>query len=265
MSIIETIQERKSVRSFTGELLSTEFTDKLRQYIKQLSAPFGAEARIELVSSRLGEQAVKLGTYGVISGANHFLVLIIKDDTKSVVGGGYMFEQLILYCTQLGLGTCWLGATFKQDDFLSRIQLEKGERLAIISPVGYKREKRRLLESIMRAGAGSDGRKPFEALFFEDTFKKPLSKEEAGDYSIPLEMVRLAPSGSNKQPWRVVKEGKLFHFYHQPTVFSLNDIGIALCHFELTCKELGLKGGLQIVDKVPHAKNVRYIISWLSE
>lgn len=266
MSIIEIIKERKSVRSYTGELLRTEIADKLANYIKQLSAPFGVKARIELVSTNMGEQPVKLGTYGVISGANHFLGLIIeKNNPLAEISGGYIFEQAVLYCTELGLGTCWLGATFNSKDFLQQIQLEESETLTIISPVGYKREKRRLLDSIMRAGAGSDNRKAFETLFFKDDFETSLYKEEAKEYETPLEMLRLAPSASNKQPWRIVRENNMFHFYHQPNRFSLNDIGIALCHFEQTCKELNLKGKLQRLNNTSSAKGLEYTMSWISE
>lgn len=266
MSIIEIIKERKSVRSYTGELLSTERLEKVSNYIKQRSAPFGAKARIDLVSSDTGEQPVKLGTYGVISGANHFLALIIeKDHPLAEISGGYIFEQAILYCTDLDLGTCWLGGTFNSKEFLRQLQLEENEKLTIISPVGYKREKKRLLDSMMRAGAGSDHRKAFETLFFKNTFKISLSKEEAKEYVVPLEMVRLAPSASNKQPWRILKENTMFHFYHQPNSFSLNDIGIALCHFELTCKELNLKGSFQRVKDAPSTNGLKYAMSWCAE
>lgn len=172
MSIIDIIKKRKSVRSYTGELLSIALVGKVSNYIKQLSAPFGAKARIELVSTTMGEQPVKLGTYGVISGVNHFLALILeKDNPLAEIAGGYIFEQAVLYCTELGLGTCWLGATYNSKDFLQQILLEESEMLTIISPVGYKREKRRLLDSIMRAGAGSDNRKAFDTLFFKDSFE----------------------------------------------------------------------------------------------
>ena len=69
----------------------------------------------------------------------------------------------------------------------------------------------------------------------------------------------MAPSASNKQPWRVVRRGADWHFYLQRTkgygkgspLFAVLrladlqrvDLGIALCHFELTARESGLTGG----------------------
>ena len=262
MSIIETIKERNSVRSYSGERLSSDLITQIENYTKQLTAPFGAKARIELIDAKLGDEPVKLGTYGVISGASHFLALIIdKNDPMAETSGGYIFEQAILYCTALKLGTCWLGGTFSAKDFSKQIHLKENDKLTIISPVGYKREKKRLIDSIMRTGAGSNKRKAFETLFFDENFDTPYGQNLT--YSIPLEMIRLAPSATNKQPWRVLKEGNFFHFYHIPNRFSLIDLGIALCHFEQTCKELNLTGEFKILDTVPMTKDLKYQISWI--
>ena len=51
-----------------------------------------------------------------------------------------------------------------------------------------------------------------------------------------------------------------------PGIFELNtiDIGIAVCHFDLSAKELGIQGEWKIVD--PHhitPKNLKYVISWI--
>jgi nitroreductase len=78
-------------------------------------------------------------------------------------------------------------------------------------------------------------------------------------YTRALEMVRLAPSASNKQPWRMVREKNtdVFHLFLQRTKgyhennskwFGLMDMqrvdmGIAMSHFELACREEGVEGG----------------------
>ena len=264
-AITETIKERKSVRSYTGEPLSTELKQDIINYINQLVLPFGTKARIKLISTSIDNQPLKLGTYGVISGAKDFLLLLSEKGLMQEVGAGYMFEQVVLHCTQLGLGTCWLGGTVKRTDFLAQIKAENNEELIVISPVGYKREKKTLVDSIFRAGAGSDKRKPFGALFFKDNFATPLTEAAAGNYETPLQMLRLAPSASNKQPWRVVLQNNIFHFYCSAGHFSTNDVGIALCHFELTCQELGLKGNFETRTNTPSQKGIEYVISWIPQ
>ena len=92
MNIVETIQKRRSVRTYTGEPLRDEHIDQMKQYINQLETPFGAKARIELLSANSDGKPVKLGTYGSIKGACNYLALIYEEspfaetaDRKSVV------------------------------------------------------------------------------------------------------------------------------------------------------------------------------------
>lgn len=177
---------------------------------------------------------------------------------------GYLFEQVVLFCTSLGLGSCWLGGTLKKSDFANQLQIKEDEQLRIVSPVGYPAGKTKWLDRLMRSGAGSDHRKSFETLFFDQNFETPLTSQNAGRYETVLQMVRLAPSASNSQPWRIVKSGKQFHFYdHINSRFSAIDLGIALCHFGEICKELRLNGKFEILEDRPlSAKNSRYVISW---
>ena len=93
-------------------------------------------------------------------------------------------------------------------------------------------------------------------------------------------MVRKGPSASNKQPWRVVKEGNLWHFYLQRTpgyrermlvrLFTVADMqrldmGIAMCHFELMARDLGLAGKWQV--RQPNLElsdeHTEYLVSWV--
>ena len=125
------------------------------------------------------------------------------------------------------------------------------------------------------------GKKPgLSSIYYSLAVPQPLPPEDAGMYVQPLEMVRLAPSASNKQPWRVIKHGDRWHFYLQRTpnygrgslVFNLLrladlqrvDMGIALCHFEYTARELGLKGGWKQLDPQLETPldGVTYVVSW---
>lgn len=85
-------------------------------------------------------------------------------------------------------------------------------------------------------------------------------------------MVRIAPSASNKQPWRIVMDGNNFHFflcrnkgYGKALGFDIQrlDIGIAMCHFESVMNELGFLGKWN--DKNPgliHSAALEYIVSF---
>jgi len=40
-------------------------------------------------------------------------------------------------------------------------------------------------------------------------------------------------------------------------------MGIALCHFELSCKELGIEGKFEVLNEYPHHEELKYVISWI--
>jgi nitroreductase len=265
MNIIETIQKRRSVRTYNGEPLREEHLTQIKQYINQLQAPFGVNARIELISENFNENPVKLGTYGWVKGAREYLVLIYEDAPFAETAAAYMFEQIVLFCTDLGLGTCWLGGSFSHSDFKKQVGLHPNEKLKIVSPVGYAIDRKRFLEKyIIQADKKHSSRKPFGELFFDEHFDNPLTEATAGHFLKPLEMVRLAPSANNKQEWRVLLDDKALHFYKKPyPMFDAIDMGIALCHFELTCKELGLDGKFEILKDFPENDKLKYVISWI--
>lgn len=268
MLLEEVIKNRKSVRSYSGQVLKKEHVDSINQYIATLEQPFGGNARIELISTNSDNKVVKLGTYGVISDAKDFLTLVYEPGPLAEQNAGYLFEQVVLFCTSLGLGTCWLGGTLKKSDFAKQIQIKKNEIFSIVSPVGYPGEKMRFLEKLMRAGAKSNNRKPFETLFFDNKFEIPLKPENAHKYYEPLEMMRLAPSASNSQPWRVIKSNNRFHFYdHIKSRFSAIDIGIGLCHFREMCKKMNIIGDFEILENnyFPQIENNQYVISWIGD
>jgi hypothetical protein len=269
MKITETIMQRRSVRTYTGEPLDEATLQAIREYIAGVQAPFGAKCRIETISASASAsaEAVKLGTYGSIKGAANYLALIIEgDDPIAEVGAAFAFEQVVLFCTTLGLGTCWLGGFFSRGGFTKRLKLRRGERLRIVSPVGYAADKPHLSLLTLFGSSKPTPRKPFEVNFFDHRFGEPLTREQAGAYALPLEMVRLAPSANNKQSWRVVMGDGKFDFYKSASFgFDNIDLGIALCHFELTCAEAGLKGRFEVRTDAPEVPKVTYVISWIEQ
>ena len=277
-SITEHIKNRVSVRTYIEQPLKTEIKEKLLKFSSDLRGPFGGTLRFNLIESDLARKGskAKLGTYGVIRGASTYVVAVVEKADGDLEDFGYLLEKVVLYATALGLGTCWLGGTFKKSEFGKAIEQKEHEILPCISPIGYPSSRRSLIDSTMRYVAGSKNRKSWEELFFLRNFSHPLSEPEADNYLTPLEMLRLAPSASNKQPWRIVKELNKFHFYLQHTkgyakvmAYDLQrvDMGIAMCHFELIAKERGIEGRWQISDpgSISTTPDTEYVVSWVEK
>ena len=270
--VVETIQKRHSVRTYENQSLLSQDRDALLKYMKQLDNPFGAPVHIYIVDKELRSDGEKLGTYGVIKGANTFLGVSIPNTELAPLAAGYEVENLILLATHMGLGTVWLAATFNRDSFASAMKIPKDELFLAISPVGYPAAKRSLTETMMCSTMKSSSRKEWKELFFQEDFHTPLTKDIAGAYAQPLEMVRLAPSAKNAQPWRVRKTQNAYHFYadYKPglskgeEIIKQVDIGITLSHFHQTALELGLTGAFKQMpqEDANLPENIHYMISW---
>lgn len=270
--IVETIKKRCSVRTYQDKELEPDVREMLQSYMDNLENPFGMQVKKYIIDKKLASEGEKLGTYGVIKGASTFMGISVPDKDLAHVAAGYEFENLILEATALGLGTVWLAATFNREGFASAMGVPKNELFPAISPVGYPAAKRSLTESLMRTAMRSSSRKEWNTLFYLDNFQTPLHKDESGDYAEPLEMLRLAPSDKNTQPWHVLKASNSYHFFvtyksgisRGEKIIKRVDAGIALSHFHQTVLELGLKGCFKQTEpeNIELPQNTYYITSW---
>jgi nitroreductase len=273
--IEESIKKRISVRTYEPKSLSEKDKEELRNVISKLTNPFGTKVNIYLIEKDTALNGEKLGTYGVIKGAKTFLGLSVDKSEFGLIAAGYQFENLILHATNMGLGTVWLAATFSREQFENAMDIKRDELFLAISPIGYAASKKSVTESLMRKTMKSDKRKPWEEIFFRDSFKNPLSKEDADEYVNPLEMLRLAPSATNAQPWIVVKKQGYYHFFEshksntkeEEVMIKKVDLGIALSHFHQTALEKGLTGNFEKLSniKMEIPDNTDYVISWTIE
>ena len=235
MNILQAMKERRSVRSFDGQTVDSETRAKLLAAIDDSYTLFGGDVTIRLKTFDL-KGPYKPSTYGVIKGASYFFLMAIGSNKDSELTAGFRFEQIVLRAWQMGLGTCWIAGTFKGSQFDKGEEWAPGETLKVICPVG-KAAPQRTLEKVMRYAVGSNKRKPFAELFFQNDFKQPLDPNNT--FAEALEMLRLAPSSTNSQPWRALVCDNKVHFYYKPkSRLAVLDCGIGLCHFYETEKFL---------------------------
>lgn len=276
------IRRRVSCRRYRAEPLTAEQARALEGFLASLPrGPFGSSARFRLAAAQADDRSALrgLGTYGFIHHAPAFVIAAARDAGSSLEDFGWQMEQLVLFATSLGLGTCWLGGSFTRSRFAEKIAAGVGEIIPAVIAVGTPAAAPGVIDEVVRWQARADSRLPWRELFFERDFTAPLEREQAGAFAEPLEMVRLAPSASNKQPWRAIRRDGRCHFYLRRTpgyreglvvrLLSVADMqridmGIALCHFELAAREAGLNGAWVQAD--PHLSTpdgrLEYVASW---
>lgn len=269
-NITDHIKIRRSVRTFDGRTLDEDTKAKLLSFMNDIKNPFDISVEFKFLDAKENGLVCP-----VVSGTDLYVGGKIKNVPGASVAFGYSFEEFVLYAQSLGLGTVWLGGTMNRAAFEKAMELGEDEMMPCASPIGYAAKKMSLRENMMRKAIKAEERLPFEELFFDGTFYTPLSKEKAGSLALPLEMVRLAPSAVNKQPWRVVVSDNAVHFYLQRSKglghegkldIQMVDMGIALCHFALTAAENDLSVEfVQNDPKLAIGSEVEYIASYRME
>ncbi len=218
--LYDAIFHRKSVRKLSPDPLPGETLTALLEFA---AGSRRLHPEIEIDFALLG--AGEIGGRFAID-APHYLCLYSAGGTGSLQNAGFVLQQIDLYLSSQGIGSCYLGASKpKEERFLTRGALVFVTMLALGAP----------LEPVHREVAG----------FKRKSLGQITDLQDAGRL---LEPVRLAPSAMNSQPWRLcaAEEGLLVCREKLGTVrrrlldrLNQIDTGIALCHLALSCEAQG--------------------------
>jgi nitroreductase len=247
MNLLQAIERRISVRSYDERPVETELLERLITLSQTADHLTDARPRIELVSSAERTQRIishVIGSYGLVLTPPHLLVGVMPRESEIArLDLGYVLEQVVLEATRLGLGTCWITGTYDAQSAGDTVGLAQGEVAAAVVALGHPSERGwgRIHTRTIRRLAGGHKRKPLEEIVFTGRWGEPWSPNGADPTLVSvLEHARLAPSATNRQPWR---------FVVQPDGLALAvvtlkpiDAGIVMAHAALTSGALGRKG-----------------------
>ena len=273
------VRQRYSCRSFSEDPIIPEIVHIINKYNSSVSPPFYNDVRISYLSrERLKEEKFfTTGTYGMIKGVKGYLVGITgTKSSQTFENFGYCMEEALLRLTALGIDTCWIGGVFDRKTFGRLFSIEANEIVPAVIAMGYASHHRTFRDKIVRWSARGNHRKPMDRLFFENTCQTPLRLSKDSQLYQLFENVRLAPSASNKQPWRIIKQDRLLHFFLDrdklyskliPNVdLQRIDIGVALYHFEMSAQEAGVHISRETHAKPLHVpRHFEHIISYSIE
>jgi nitroreductase len=273
---MDAIKARTSIRTYDDEPIDAADQAALRAaFAEAVPGPFGATPRFLLASRDEIEDAashsatvkggVRIGTYGMIVGPRSFIAGVVAKRPFACVDFGYCLEGIVLRATELGLGTCWIGGAFARGAIARALGASKDEFVPATTPVGHAAGKPSLKERFVRGSARAGTRKDPSKLFFQagpGGILEPL--QGAGAWAEVLEAVRIGPSASNKQPWRLVLDrrgGEALHLVmHEDELYNNMlgevklqelDMGIAMRHVEVAARALGIGGSWRRYDAEP--------------
>jgi nitroreductase len=216
----DTIFKRKSVRKYDMTHLEDEILNEVSKKLNQLKHMYpDIRTEMKMVTEKDVKSLMQIK-------APHYIMVFSEAREGYLTNVGFMLQQMDLYLSEKGLGSCWQGMPKPTKEILSSSEFE----FVIVLAFG----------------------KPMEPLYRKDVseFKrKPLSEVTDIPASDQIfEPVRLAPSAGNSQPWFFTGDMKRIHAYGIKPGFikallfeKMNkvDMGISLCHLWLALKSIG--------------------------
>jgi nitroreductase len=225
MNSFEAIFSRKSIRHFKQEKLDWEIIADLLDYANKLPMLIeGIAVEFKLVSNIEAKQ----GFYGPFNvKAPYYLCISSEPKEDYMLNAGYLMQQINLYLTTKGLGTCFLVA-YPGSGLKATMKYEYVVALAF----GYTNSK------LTRDSSEAKRLPESEVIVYKE--------EVTPDIKQVLAAARLAPSVFNSQPWRFVVYKNRIHVFAKKNLFiakaldynKMIDMGIMMANLLLTAEEL---------------------------
>ncbi|HSQ22692.1 MAG TPA: nitroreductase family protein [Coriobacteriia bacterium] len=231
----DAIPRRISSRRYDGTSPASALLVRLEETCQRLAAPSG-QSRAVLVREAPPEVFTGLiGSYGRVADAPSLVALVGADNAGIEVG--YIGEAVVLDATAVGIDSVWIAAAFDAGAAGRLTDLRDGERVHAIAALGHATKTIGAGERLMRAGVRARHRLPLDTIAPGHRDWPAWAREAAT-------AVRLAPSGANKQPWRLhMDSGALVFTKAAKTYWTAPlDFGIAMLHAELGAMHMGVSG-----------------------
>lgn len=208
MDIHQAIKERHSVRHYQLKPIEQSVVNELNKEIALCQKESGI--RIEFICQEPEAFKSFFVHYGRFKNVQNYIAFIIKkkDDEEKV---GYFGERIVLKAQQLGLNTCWVGATYSVKKV--PCSLHEDEKLACVITVGY----------------GMTQGKPHKSLPIEKCCLCIDEKPEWFDKG--METVMLAPTAMNSQKFFLTLKDEHVEISSHGSYDKIN-LGIVKYHFE---------------------------------
>ena len=242
MELYDAIFYRKSIRKYSNKKVTTELIEEIKNissnitYLnKNLNIKAHVVERGHLIHFLMGKKN-KLK-------APHYIVLTSNKGEGYLENIGFAAEEIILQLTILGVATCWLECDLKREDILEFVDIQELESINENEEQENIEENLEYPIALIAFGYAEESEKLFREQDDDIDRKniKQVCKRIDKIYTNIIESVRLAPSIKNTQPWILYKDVDGFSIYEEKQKKNIRDmskisIGIALRHFDITCK-----------------------------
>lgn len=212
MDLKTAINERHSVRQYTGAPIEEEKAAKLNEIIEEANRESGLH--MQLILNDSGCFSGFLAHYGEFKNALNYIAMVgDKSLTDLEEKAGYFGQKIVLFAQQIGLNTCWVAGTYKKGR--CKAQIGKNEKLVCVIAVGY----------------GENQGKEHKSKPMEKLCKVPASEMPAW-FAEGVEAALKAPTAINQQKFVISLEDGEALITAKSAVLAKVDLGIVKYNFE---------------------------------
>ena len=241
--LYQSIFRRKSVRKYSKQELSQEILQEIEGFWQQTEQ---IDPEEQVIMRILPPSNIKMRV-GMSYDAPYYIAVYAVDTKKALVNVGFRLQQMDLWLSAHGIGSCWLHMmTPDQENAMA-----DGMPCQITMSIGYPEEE------LHRSESAEFRRKSLDQI------------TNGGDYDTELESVRIAPSATNSQLWYFEQTGSQIRAYmiqdsrggEAYRKLHEMDMGIALYHLYLAASHNGMFRGFEHENEGTYKKGRDYIRS----
>lgn len=244
MDLYSIIFQRKSIRNYKQDPLDENTLTEIKNRLKTLT-PFYDNIKTEFKILSTGDVNQRM-----MKKAPHYIAAFSEVNEGYLTNIGFMLQQMDLYMSMEGIGTCWQGIpTIKKS-----VHDSTGLKFIILMAFGKSEE------NIHRHDISEFKRKSFHEI------------SDNTDAQEIIETARIAPSATNSQAWYFTGNSATINaFIVKPNIlkrviagkYPPLDMGIALYHLNIAAEHFGRKITFTF-DEVANdnsPQNTEYVIS----
>lgn len=249
MNTYEAIFKRKSVRKYKMEALAPEVLEKIQNYYREIPGLFpGMETELVIRENLENSKGGFLAPM-----APYYLEVYSEEGEKCRMNAGCLLEQLSLYMTTQGIGSCYLGG----NALLKKNKVYNGKKL--------------VMEMAFGCPKGPLTREQDQASRMELKDLCVLKEPMRSWMRQILEAARLSPSSLNRQPWRFLVSNGRIHIFSRKDgenfhgKFTEFNLGVMLGNIMAAAEELWLHVDLIRLEDISQKefKRFDYVLSVL--
>lgn len=258
MDYISLIQNRKSARGFTDEIVTDAQFKEIRTFFETKCKRLFPEIRTELALFGHTARRGMLNAAGYemnMIGAPAYMLILTEKKEGAIINATYMMEDMVLRLMEMGLGSCYI--TFANGDHIKgTLELDTDLEVAAIIAFGQEARLAKRLRFNFKTMANIgikekrhyfDPKKKIDEMVFANTWGNAVDlDEQVGFYDDILweafYAASLSPSYLNRQPYGFVLNGGKVTLVSIPDEFTdpiseEQGLGIIMLHFEAAAEQ----------------------------